>query len=268
MSLFKLPSVPVRFGIVADCHYADRPAYLGRDCRSADRRLADCIAAFNALHLDFAVSLGDLKDDSGDVARTVAALEHVESVFATFDGPRYHVLGNHDMDVLSKEEVLSRISNTGFAKALPRYAFSRGGVRFLVLDANFNADGSDYCRGNFDWRIAVVPEKDKEWLGLELERSREPVVILCHQRLDTSDDLAVANASEIRAMLERSGKVVAVFTGHHHAGGFSRIGGIPYYTVKGLAETENSLPECAVVAEIAGGGVRVESAERCSNDIS
>lgn len=45
-------------------------------------------------------------------------------------------------------------------------------------------------------------------------------------------------------------------------------GGIPYYTVKGLAETENSLPECAVVAEIAGGGVRVESAERCSNDIS
>lgn len=83
MSLFKLPSVPVRFGIVADCHYADRPAYLGRDCRSADRRLADCIAAFNALHLDFAVSLGDLKDDSGDVARTVTALKAQRGVQMT-----------------------------------------------------------------------------------------------------------------------------------------------------------------------------------------
>ena len=36
----------VRFGVVADCHYADRPTYLGRDCRKAVKRLAECVAAF------------------------------------------------------------------------------------------------------------------------------------------------------------------------------------------------------------------------------
>lgn len=250
----------VRFGIVTDCHYADRPAYLGRDCRKAAKRLAECVAAFNALNLDFAIELGDLKDNSGDVQKTLACLEHVETVFAAFNGPRFHVLGNHDMDVLSKDEVLSRVENTGFTKSLPYYAFSRCGVRFLVLDANHNADGSDYCRGNFDWRVALVTQVELGWLEAELGHAREPVVVFNHQRLDTDDALAATNAAEVRAVLERSGKVVAVFAGHHHDGGFSSIGGIPYYTVKGLVEVKDRVANCALAVEIVDGRVHVESA--------
>ena len=250
----------VRFGLVADCHYAERDPLIGRDYREAAKRLADAVIAFNTLGLDFVVELGDLKDNSGDVAGTLSALGRIEAVFAAFDGPRYHVLGNHDMDVLSKEEFLARVANHGFAQALPRYAFTQGGVRFVVLDDNFNADDSDYCRGNFDWRAAMVPPDELAWLAGELGRAREPVVVFNHQRLDTDDVLAATNAPAVREILERSGKVVAVFTGHHHDGGFSRINGIPYYTVKGMAEVKNSLAECAVVAEIDDGGVRVESA--------
>lgn len=252
----------IRFGLVADCHFADKPPAIGRDYRGAARRLTNAVAAFNSLGLDFVVEMGDLKDNSGDVAGTLSALDRIESVFAAFKGPRYHVLGNHDMDILSKEEFLSRVSNHGFAKALPHYAFTQGGFRFVVLDDNFNADGSDYCRGNFDWRAALVPPDELAWLTRELDCAREPVVVFNHQRLDTDDVLAATNAPAVREILERSGKVVAVFTGHHHDGGFSRIGGIPYYTVKGMTEVRNNLGECAVVAEIADGRVRVESAFR------
>ena len=250
----------VRFGVVADCHYADRPTYLGRDCRGALKRLGESVATFNALPLDFAIELGDLKDNGGDIPKTLACLECAESVFATFRGPRYHVLGNHDMDVLTKAEFLSRVENAGFARASPHYAFTQGGVRFIVLDANFNADGSDYCRGNFDWRMAVIPQWQLEWLQGELDRARGPVVVFNHQRLDTSDQLAVANAATVRDLFERSGIVAAVFTGHHHDGGFKEIGGIPYYTVKGLVETTSSLADCALAVEISGERVRVESA--------
>ncbi len=250
----------VRFGVVADCHYAERPIYLGRDCRKALKRLEECVAAFNARNLDFAIELGDLKDNAGDVSKTLACLERAEAVFAAFQGPRFHALGNHDMDVLSKDEFLSCVKNTGFAKALSYYAFSQGGVRFIVLDANHNADGSDYCRGNFDWRAALVTQDELDWLDAELGRAREPVVVFNHQRLDTANALAATNAAAVRAVLERSGKVVAVFTGHHHDGGFSSIGGIPYYTVKGLVEVKNLVADCAFVVEISNGQVRVESA--------
>ena len=53
----------------------------------------------------------------------------MEAAFAQFKGPRYHVLGNHDHDNLSKEEFLAHIANDGQPRARPYYAFTRGGIR-------------------------------------------------------------------------------------------------------------------------------------------
>ena len=44
------------------------------------------------------------------------------------------------------------------------------------------------------------------------------------------------NASAVRAVLERSKKVVAVFQGHQHEGGYSLINGIHYYTLKSVID--------------------------------
>ena len=74
------------------------------------------------------------------------------------------------------------------------------------------------------------------WLAKTLAASREPVVVMVHQPLDGSDALSVKNAAEVRAALEKSGKVIAVLQGHRHEGGFSEIGGIPYVTFRALIE--------------------------------
>jgi alkaline phosphatase len=54
--------------------------------------------------------------------------------------------------------------------------------------------------------------------------------------LDGTGDLYVKNAAEVRKVLEESGKVLAVFQGHHHPGQYHEIDGIHYYTLKAVLE--------------------------------
>lgn len=193
------------------------------------------------------VELGDLKDmgDTPERGQTLSFLDEIEAKFQTFDGPVYHVLGNHDMDSISKSEFLAHTSNYGSAKGKPYYSFVRNQIKFIVLDGNCNEDGSDYDSGNFDWTKAFIPAGQREWLQQELKKDDLPVVIFIHELLDTfsgiDKELCIGNAEEIVSILEQSGKVVAVIQGHHHAGNYSFRHGIHYFTMKGMIE--GSLPE-------------------------
>ena len=86
----------VRFGIVADCHYADTDTIGTRCYRDSLDKLSECVELMNAQKVDFLVELGDFKDqDTPPVEeKTLSYLDVVEKVFCRFNGPRYHVLGN------------------------------------------------------------------------------------------------------------------------------------------------------------------------------
>src|SRR5512139_3507530 len=88
----------VRFGVVTDLHYADIDPNSARTYRESDDKLAECVQVMNAKEVAFLVELGDFKDQdqTPDEARTLKYREKIESVFAVFKGPRYHVIGNHD----------------------------------------------------------------------------------------------------------------------------------------------------------------------------
>ena len=62
------------------------------------------------------------------------------------------------------------------------------------------------------------------------------MVVFIHQLLDGEGPVYVKNAAEVRRILQESGKVLAVFQGHHHEGAYSRIDGIHYYTLKAVIE--------------------------------
>ena len=229
---------PVRFGIVTDCHYADANPAGARFYRESLWKLAECVAKMNAERVDFLIELGDFKDqDRPPVeSKTLSHLQGVEAVFQGFSGPRYHVLGNHDMDSISKRQFLSHVENTGIDPGRSYYSFDVRGLHCIVLDANYTSDGSDYDHGNFDWTDANIPTQELDWLRRDLAASRCPVVVFIHQLLDGAGSVYVKNTSAVREILERSGKVLAVFQGHHHAGAYSNIGGVHYYTLKAVVE--------------------------------
>ncbi|MBN2328290.1 MAG: metallophosphoesterase [Candidatus Omnitrophica bacterium] len=246
----------IRFGMVTDAHYADADARGTRFYCESRRKMGECAQLMNEQRTDFLIELGDFKDQDSppDEAKTMGYLRDIEREFQRFQGPRYHAGGNHDFDSLSKKQFLSLIENAAATDERLYYSFERRGFRFIVLDANYRADGADYDHGNFDWKDANIPPDELEWLREELGASKKPAVVFVHQLLDGEGDVFVRNAEQVRRVLEESGRAHAVFQGHHHAGRFSRIGGIPYYTLKGMIEGSGRENSAYAIVEIYGDG--------------
>ena len=171
----------LRFGLLTDPHYGNAAPKETRYFGESLGKVREAVEQFRTARVRFLVELGDLlKDTAPDEPeeRTLADLAAIEREIQRFDGATYHVLGNHDMDNLSKAQVLARITNTGIAAGRSYYAFSCGGVRFIVTDANYLRDGRGYDHGNFDWREYNVPPVERDWLQRELQAATEPVIIL------------------------------------------------------------------------------------------
>ena len=238
---FSKSIVKYRFGIVTDSHYADKINSDGKYYRESLSKMKECVTLMNKEKVDFLIELGDLKDISQPVSEiiTLMDLDAIEKVFKQFNGPRYHVLGNHDMDCISKEQFLAHIENTGIPKGKKFYSFERNGLHFIVLDANYTSGGMDYERGNFEWADTNIPQKEIDWLKKDILSSEKPVIAFTHQLLDGNlGPSNINNAKKVRQIFENSGKVLAVFQGHMHKGRYRKINKIHYYTLKAMVSGE------------------------------
>lgn len=243
---------PFRFGLVTDSHYADADPVGTRFYRESLGKMREAVDRLRDAQVAFLGVLGDIKDmaPKETEARTLSHLSAIEAEIQRFGGPTYHVLGNHDMDNISKPQMLAGITNTGIGAHQSYYAFSRGGIRFIAIDACYVENGADYDHGNFDWKNTWVPRAELRWIEQELAAAREPVIVLAHQRLDAEGDVFVKNSPEVRTAFEQSRKVLAVFMGHDHAGASTVVNGIPYYTQKAVVEGSGSDNNAYTVVDI------------------
>lgn len=264
------PRRTLRFGVLTDTHYADRPTAGTRHYADSLQKVDEAIEAFNRAKVDFVIELGDLKDmdAKGTPELTLRYLDSIEQRLRRFDGPLYHVLGNHDMDCITKEEFLAHTSNAGRANGRAYYSFEAQGVRCIVLDANFNADMTPYSRGNFDWRVANIPTEQLDWLDGELTRHRrQPTIIFLHQMLDSfsdiNKDLCVKNADKAVEIIECHEQVLAVIQGHHHPGHYSFRRGVHYLTLNGMIEQAAPTNSYAIVEVRPSGDISVDGFKSC-----
>ena len=261
----------LRFGMVTDPHFARRRENIGRYYLDSAVKMQQAVDYFRGQDLDFIIELGDFKDMSPakDPAEALGYLDSIEQVFQSYGGPAYHVLGNHDMDCISKSEFLSRTANPGRAAGRSWYSFARKGVRCIVLDANFKKDLTPYDRGNFSWKSATIPPEQLAWLDAELSsHPRQRTLIFVHQRLDSfsGDDrhYFVLNAAEVVSVLERHPQVLAVFQGHCHEGGYSLRSGIHYWTTPAMVAGEWPLHNSYAVVEVSPDGeIRIQGFKDC-----
>lgn len=226
------------FGMFTDVHYAAIPDNGTRKYSQSLEKLKQCIDTMNQKKVEFLVELGDFKDmpTPPDSNAALGFLRKIESEFERFPGDRYHVLGNHDEDCISKKQFYSVARNSGISPEKTYYSFQKGGYRFIVMDACFDSTGNAYDKGNFIWSDANIPSEELKWLGTELKNSKFPVIVFVHQPLNGNTRVSVRNGKVVRSILEESHKVKCVFQGHEHKGGYEAINGIHYYTLKGLIE--------------------------------
>ena len=232
----------VRFGLITDVHAHDTDSPLeGKWMTHTQERLAAFTSAMNAWQADFVFEFGDflngwivLGADPGDPARIPDVLAWADSLYAAFDGPRYHVIGNHDVYNLDKKQYRTIL---GIDPTF--YSFDVGTVHFVVLDVQYAEDGSDLAH-TYTGVAGFVPGPELDWLRADLAASGRPTIVFVHQMLDAYVEewgrALVANQPEIQAILASDGDVIAVFQGHDHDNRHSVSGGIHYITFEALVD--------------------------------
>jgi alkaline phosphatase len=251
----------VRIGLVTDLHYADKPAKINRYYRDTPAKLTEAVKQFAVDKPDFVVELGDLIDAAEKVETELGYLDTISKVFDGFAGPKHYVLGNHCVDMLTKDEFLG-----GLGRKESFYSFDVGGLHFVVLDACFRADAKPYGRKSSAWNDANIPADELDWLAADLMAAARPTIVFAHQRLDKGGAHAVKNAAEVRKRLEASGNVLAVFQGHSHKNDHQEIAGIHYTTL--LAMVEGPSPETSgysLLDVLADGTLRLTGFRKQAN---
>lgn len=247
-------SPKLRFGMVTDPHYADTDTRGSRYYRHSLAKMKECVALMKQQQVDFLIELGDLKDQDKEPNEeiTISYLRTIEGVFRSGVGRTYHLLGNHDVDSISKSQFLDGITNTRVSPEHTFYTYSLASLQFVVLDANYRSDGEEYDHGNFDWTDANIPDSQLDWLKQQLNANPFPTVVFVHQLLDGEGNHYVNNAAEVRQILENSKKVLVVFQGHQHNGQYSLINGIHYYTLPAVVEGTGEENNAYAIVEING----------------
>ena len=265
------------FGLITDTHVCDKADQAEVITVNATARyytggLAKIEAFAQAMShagAAFVAELGDFIDNPADPKlgreqKKAAALGYAqaaEAKLAGFAGARYHVFGNHDTDQLSKEDFVAQLGQgilgQGGAQAGGPfyYSWTVNGVHVIVLDASYKVDGNGYsgepgtAGAGYTWDDSNVPAAELAWLEADLEANPQPTIVLTHQLVSPLELVdptfdpkhAIKQAPQLRALLEHSGHVLAVFSGHYHDGGFQRVNGINYVVLQANAAYGNDV---------------------------
>lgn len=260
----------IRFGMLSDIHYANREPAGTRFYNQSIAKVQEAIDRMNQEKLDFVIELGDFKDQEAvpNEANTLNFLTDIESVFQKFKGPTYHVLGNHDMDGISKQQFLERVENTGIPNTKSYYSFNKKGFHFVVLDGNFTKEGKAYDHGNFSWDNASISEEEIGWLKDDLKTNEFPVVVFIHQMLEESKSVnhAVRNAPQVRQILEQSKNVICVLQGHVHEERYNLINGIHYYSVNAVVDGDGPENSAYMIVDVyKDGSLKIDGFRRATD---
>ena len=216
----------IRFGIVADAHQDLMP--------DVEQRMEQFIESSTKANSDFIIQLGDF-------CHPIEKNRNFLNIWNSYKGPSYHVIGNHDMDLASKDKTLEY-----WGMPARYYSFDEGSFHFIVLDGNLiNQDGkySHYDTANFyidsAMRTWMDPEQ-LEWLKDDLRKTDKPTIVFSHQSL-VNDLWGIKNRSLVQRIFEEENerfgkqKVLACFNGHNHIDYLRKLNGIYYIDINSLS---------------------------------
>lgn len=242
----------VRFGVMTDLHTDI--------IHDAKVRVNEFVREVNENDCDFAIQLGDFiqpefigsysckEDRVSAVMKNVLAgkglspkeKQEIWKEFKLLNCPLYHVLGNHDLDLYSKEEILKY-----WGVKSSTYSFDSKDFHFIVLDANYGVEDSkaiSFERGNYmKWYFQKVepfpyiPKEQLQWLEDDLKKTDKPSIVFCHEGVN-GGFLNAINHEEIFDTLKKAPfGVRCCFCGHKHEDLLEEEDGIPVYFVNSMS---------------------------------
>jgi predicted phosphodiesterase len=210
----------VRIGICADVHHDLIPDGIGR--------MASFIGEMNREKPGFIIQLGDF-------CRPYDYNKPFMDIWNSFNGPKYHVFGNHDNDGgFSDEDVIRFWNSPG-----RYYSFDCNGFHFVVLFGNEKRP-HDEVKG-YPRNISL---EQRQWLADDIDKTELPVIVFNHHGLDTDIDEengAIKDGVFVRRIFERANekagrlKVWLSLSGHWHRDYYNVYNDIHYVQINSMA---------------------------------
>jgi len=200
----------VKFSVFADIHFMN-----GFWCGDVDKRLDFILERAKKENVDFIVHLGDFCHNQTTEKEAI-------DKYNNFEIPTYHVLGNHDLDTLTLDEVVAH-----YKMPSEYYYFDVKGFRFVALNANYcRVDGEDipYGRANyFKLPRDYISKKQLDWFEEVVMSSPYPVIVFSHGNLERDDHnggAGLKNREEFQSIVRKAHKnkkrILMCLCGHHH----------------------------------------------------
>jgi alkaline phosphatase len=214
-------------------------------------KINNAVSAFNSWNPDFVVELGDFIDDD-TATHDLTALQEVEATYDNLTMSRKYVLGNHDLDTLTKATFISHV---GMSEKY--YSFDVGNYHFIVLDDMYDASGNDLEAHGINNPSRYISDTEKTWLTNDLNNTTKKTIIFVEAHLyGMISAQMIQNAADIRTILENSGKVLACFHGHSGTNQVDTINGIAYYAMRAMDQASpNAYAKVAIYSD---NSIRIE----------
>ncbi|KAF3437541.1 hypothetical protein FNV43_RR20295 [Rhamnella rubrinervis] len=249
------------FSVISDVQYADIPdrrSFIGvpRFYRHSILVLQRAVQQWNDhKRHKFALNFGDIVDGLCPKDQSLGTVRKVVEEFEKFNGPTYHMIGNHCLYNLPRDTLLPILKIPG-PDGRAYYDFSpTSEFRFVILDGyDISAIGWPQDHPNTLEALKFLQQKNPnieknspaglvglerrflkfnggvgkeqlEWLdGIlqEATKMKQKVVICCHLPLDpgaTSQEALLWNYDEVMNLIHTYNCVKVCLAGHDHEGG-------------------------------------------------
>lgn len=226
----------MKLGIFTDSHYSSSELTCGQRYNSRSlEKIKEAYCIFEDAGCDLVLCLGDLTDTETTYEKECENLRACAAVMDASPLPTLCLMGNHDAFVFTVDAFYDILGENH----KPHTVCTEDAV-LIFLDACHFATGVHYQPGDSDWTDTYYP--DTEDLRKQLVSADKPVCVFLHQDIDPSisEDHRLSNDAQIRQILEDSGVVSWVISGHYHPGMESVHHGIRYLTLPALCERETT----------------------------
>ena len=225
----------MKLGIFTDSHYSSQEVTCGNRYNSRSlEKIKTAYTFFESQKCDLVVCLGDLIDKEASHENEVANQKKVADVINQSPIKTVCLMGNHDAFAFTEAEFYEILGD-----CKPKNVKAKEKT-LLFLDACYFKNGNHYLPGDTDWTDTFYPHT--EALKKQLDEASGEIFVLVHQNIDPNirEDHRLYNAAEINGILQKCGKVKAVYQGHYHPGMESKHGKIEYKTFTAMCENENA----------------------------
>ena len=251
----------MKIALITDIHHGHNTNYkhlkgeeyvnlFGAEFKDASKKL---ISIFD--QSDLVVNLGDLIHDE-DKEQDIHTYGEAVSFFNS-NSRVEHVIGNHDLRNLTMKDLIEIVH-----RDKEYFSFDLKCFHHIVLGGTRKEPRGPH----------YIEEEQLKWLENDLNTTDLPTFIYCHYPLDNQDlsenyyfksrpdGGSIANKGFVRPILERSGKVKAVFNGHLHFYHQEVIKGITYCTVPSFSENNgvNRPNHQFALVEVTNEGLNIE----------